>query len=108
MGPSCNAEVLGLILLVKKDDLQSPGQIRRSLTQSPEIQGQFQSESPLNVEFSKSPWQQVSAIAWQEDVKRVRALAQRAAESVKDRNAAKDAAALARRLSDMDSMPDEV
>ncbi|EIE21059.1 hypothetical protein COCSUDRAFT_43416 [Coccomyxa subellipsoidea C-169] len=45
--------------------------------------------------------------ASQEDVKRVRALAQRAAENVKDRNAAKDAAALARRLSDMDSMPNE-
>ena len=41
-------------------------------------------------------------------MKRIKALAERAAESVKDRMAAKDAAALSRRLSAMDSTPDEV
>ncbi|BDA45173.1 probable condensin complex subunit 3 at N-terminal half [Coccomyxa sp. Obi] len=45
--------------------------------------------------------------ATQEDVKRIKVLAKRAAEGLKDRLAAKDAAALAQRLSGLDQTPDE-
>lgn len=41
-------------------------------------------------------------------MKRIKVLAERAAEGLKDRMAAKDAAALAQRLSGMDQTPDEV
>ncbi len=41
-------------------------------------------------------------------MKRVRVLAEQAAEGLKDRMAAKDAAALAQRLSGLDQTPDEV
>ncbi|CAL8469060.1 g8601 [Coccomyxa elongata] len=43
----------------------------------------------------------------QEDVKRIKVLAERAVEGLKDRMAAKDAAALAQRLSGLDQTPDE-